>query len=111
MSVKRLLLAAAAASVLVVGFVPMAHAAKLEAGVCIERHDRLGPEGRLRDTVERPEVDRLQRLDREAPPRSPPRAAAATEPVVVRTWIHVIRQDLTVAGGNIPRAWITTRSP
>ena len=25
---------------------------------------------------------------------------------MVRTWIHVIREDLTVTGGNIPRAWI-----
>ena len=60
MSVKRLLLAATAASLLVIGLVPLAHAEKIDAGVCIERHDRLGPQGRLRDTVERPEVDELQ---------------------------------------------------
>ena len=105
MSVKRLLLAATAASLLVIGFVPMAHAAKLDSGVCIERHDRLGPQGRLRDTVERPAVDELQAWIAKHP-RLAARAAAATEPVVVRTWIHVIREDLTVTGGNIPRAWI-----
>ena len=105
MSIKRILLAAAATSVLVVGFVPVAQAAKLEARVCIERHDRLGPEGRLRDAVERPEVDRLQRWIARHP-RLAARAAAASEPVVVRTWIHVIREDLTVAGGNVPRRWI-----
>jgi hypothetical protein len=105
MSAKRLLLAATAASLLVIGFVPMAHAAKLEARACIERHDRLGPESRLRDTVERPAVDELQAWIAKHP-RLAARAATATEPVVVRTWIHVIREDLTVAGGNIPRAWI-----
>ena len=61
MSIKRILLAAAAASVLIVGFVPVAQAATLDAGICIEWHDRLAPQGRIRDAVERPEVDRLQR--------------------------------------------------
>ena len=108
MSVKRLLLAATAASLLVIGLVPLAHAAKLDAGVCIERHDSLGPEGRLRDAVERPEVDELQSWIAKHP-RLAARAATAAatgETVVIRTWIHVIREDLTVAGGNIPRRWI-----
>ena len=42
MSIKRFLLAAAAAS-MVVGFVPVAQAARLDAGVCIEQH-HVGPE-------------------------------------------------------------------
>ena len=108
MSVKRLLLAATAASLLVIGLVPLAHAAKLDSGVCIERHDSLGPEGRLRDTVERPEVDELQGWIAKHP-RLAARAetAAATgDTVVIRTWVHVLREDLTVAGGNIPRRWI-----
>ena len=108
MSVKRLLLAATAASLLVIGLVPLAHAAKLDAGVCIERHDRLGPQGRLRDTVERPEVDELQGWIAKHP-RLAARAATAAatgDTVVIRTWVHVLREDLTVAGGNIPRRWI-----
>ena len=26
--------------------------------------------------------------------------------MTIRTWIHVLRADTTVAGGNVPRAWI-----
>ena len=105
MSVKRLLLAATAASLLVIGLAPLAHAAKLDAGVCIERHDRLSPQGRLRDTVERPEVDELQGWIAKHP-RLAARAAATGDTVVIRTWVHVLREDLTIAGGNIPRRWI-----
>ena len=108
MSVKRLLLAATAASLLVIGLVPLAHAAEIDAGVCIQRHDRLGPQGRLRDTVERPEVDELQGWIAKHP-RLAARAATAAatgDTVVIRTWVHVMREDLTVAGGNIPRRWI-----
>jgi hypothetical protein len=108
MSFKRILLAAAAASVLVVGFVPMAHAARLDVGVCIERHDQPGPEGRLRDLVRAPKVDELQRWIKTHPQLA---ARAAARPsgsaVTVDVWIHVIRKDLTVAGGNIPDRWIT----
>jgi hypothetical protein len=108
MSFKRILLAAAAASVLVVGFVPMAHAARLDAGVCIERHEVPGPEGRLRDLVRAPKVDELQRWIKTHPQLA---ARAAARPggsaVTVDVWIHVIRKDLTVAGGNIPDRWIT----
>ena len=67
MSIKRFLLAAAAASILVVGFVPVAQAARLDAGVCIERHHDVGPEGRVRDLVTAPKVDRLQRWIRNNP--------------------------------------------
>jgi len=110
MSFKRILLAAAAASVLVVGFVPMAHAAKLDASVCIVRHDRLGPEGRLRDLVRAPQVDQLQRWIK-AHPKLAAEAAArpVTGTVTVDVWIHVIRKDLTVDGGNIPDQWITNQ--
>ena len=46
-------------------------------------------------------------MDREAPRSSIARqAAAADEIVTIRTWIHVLRADTTVAGGNVPRAWI-----
>jgi Pregnancy-associated plasma protein-A len=108
MSFKRILLAAVAASVLVVGFVPMAQAAKLEAGVCIERHDHPGPEGRLRDLVEAPKVDRLQGWIAKHPKLAAraEAAAAAGDVITIQTWVHVIRRDTTVAGGNIPDRWI-----
>jgi hypothetical protein len=110
MSFKRILLAAAAASVLVVGFVPMAQAAKVDAGVCIVRHDQPGPEGRLRDLVRAPKVDQLRRWIKAHPKLA---AAAAARPgtgtVTVDVWIHVIRKDLTVDGGNIPDQWITNQ--
>jgi hypothetical protein len=107
-SVKRILLTAAAATILVVGFVPIAHAAGLDAAVCIERHDQLGPEGRMRDLVEKPSVDKLQRWVAKHPkPAARAKASAASgETVAIQTWIHVIRKDLTVAGGNIPARWI-----
>ena len=108
MSFKRILLAAAAASVLVVGSVPTAQAAKVDVGVCIERHQQPGPQGRLRDLVEKPQVDRLHGWIKKHPTlaKKAAAAAAAGSTVTVETWIHVIREDLTVAGGNIPRRWI-----
>jgi hypothetical protein len=108
MSFKRILLAAVAASVLVVGFVPTAQAAKVDVGVCIERHQQPGPEGRLRDLVEKPQVDRLHGWIKKHPTlaKKAAAAAAAGSTVTIETWVHVIRADLTVAGGNIPRRWI-----
>ena len=108
MSFKRILLAAAAASVLVVGFVPTAQAAKVDVGVCIEGHQQPGPEGRLRDLVEKPQVDRLHGWIKKHPTlaKKAAAAAAAGSTVTIETWVHVIRADLTVAGGNIPRRWI-----
>ena len=108
MSFKRILLAAAAASVLVVGSVPTAQAAKVDAGVCIEGHQQPGPEGRLRDLVEKPQVDRLHGWIKKHPTlaKKAAAAAAAGSTVTIETWVHVIRADLTVAGGNIPRRWI-----
>lgn len=108
MSLKRILLAAVAASALVVGGAPLASAAPLDAAVCIERHQARGPEGRLRDRVEKPDVDRLQRWIAEHPELAAEAAvaAAAGRTVTVQTWVHVIRRDLTVDGGNVPDSWI-----
>jgi len=109
MSLKRILLATVAAISLVVGFAPLAQAAKLNTGVCIERHQVRGPEGRVRDLVQAPKVDRLQRWIAANPAlaeRAEARAAAGGRAVEVATWIHVIRKDLTVAGGNVPDQWI-----
>ncbi|HET9672532.1 MAG TPA: zinc metalloprotease [Actinomycetota bacterium] len=108
MSVKRILLAAVATTALTVGFVPLASAAPLEARACIVREELPAPEGRLRDTVEKPDVDRLQRWIAKHPELAAAAAAAAEagDTVTIQTWVHVIREDLTVDGGNIPGTWI-----
>jgi hypothetical protein len=108
MSVKRILLAVATATVLVLGVAPVAEAAQTGAPVCIERNQVRGPEGRLRDLVEKPEVDRLQTWIQRHPKLAAEAAAAAAagDTVTIQTWVHVIREDLTVAGGNIPARWI-----
>ena len=111
MSFKRLLLAAAAATVLVVGFVPTAQAARLDPGVCIEHNAPLVPEGRLRDLVRAPNVDQLSRWIK-AHPRLAAEAAAvpsAVGDVTVEVWFHVIRKDTTVAGGNLPASRIAAQ--
>jgi hypothetical protein len=110
MSVKRILVAAAAATVLSVGFVPTAQAAQVGAKVCIEHHDAHAPEGRMRDAVKAPKVDQLTRWIKANPTlaaKAEARAATGGSPVAIQTWIHVIRKDLTVAGGNVPNRWIT----
>ena len=108
MSTKRVFVAVGLASVLVVGLAPLAHAAQVGARVCIQRDDAPGPRSRLRDTVERPAVDRLQGWIAKHPKLASgaAKATAANEIVTIRTWIHVLRADTTVAGGNVPRAWI-----
>jgi Pregnancy-associated plasma protein-A len=108
MSLKRVLLAAGAATVLVAGLAPIAQAAQVNDGNCIERHDDPGAQHRLRDTLERPTVDRLQGWIARHPKLADraSRAAAANEIATIRTWIHVIRANNTIAGGNIPRARI-----
>jgi hypothetical protein len=104
MSAKRYLLAATLA-VFIIGLAPVAHAMPLDAVVCIQRHQHgPGPEGRLRDLVERPAVDRLQGWLQKHPKLAAQAATGST--VTVQTWIHVIRRDLTKNGGNVPAKWI-----
>jgi Pregnancy-associated plasma protein-A len=110
MSIKRVFLAAVAATALTIGFAPIAQASQVGSGVCIEHHDHgPGPEGRLRDLVKAPKVDRLQRwieANPELAERAEARAASGGAAVEISTWIHVIRKDDTVAGGNVPAQWI-----
>jgi hypothetical protein len=109
MSMKRILLAAVTASALVLGFAPIANAAQTGTGVCIERHEHLTPEGRLRDEVKAPKVDRLKKWIQANPDLAGQAEAQATgggTVVTIRTWVHVIRKNTTVAGGNVPARWI-----
>ena len=111
MRVKHLLLAATAASFLLVGFMPTAQAVQLETGACVQHQDRLSPEGRLRDLVRAPEVDQLSRWIK-AHPRLAAEAAdlpSAVGDVTVEVWFHVIRKDTTVAGGNVPATRIAAQ--
>jgi hypothetical protein len=55
--------------------------------------------GRVRDLVSAPEHDRLTRWIAKHPARAEARSAQA---VTVPVWFHVIREDTTVAGGNLP---------
>jgi hypothetical protein len=109
MSVKRILIAAAAATVLIVGFVPTAQAAQIGAQVCIEHHDAHGPEERMRDAVKAPKVDQLSRWIKANPAlaaKAEARVQSGGSPVTVQTWIHVLRKNTTIAGGNVPDRWI-----
>jgi hypothetical protein len=91
----------AAVGMVVLGLAPAAHA-RLFGGsvVCIERRAP-SLEGRMRDAVEAPAHDELSRWLRQHPTRA--MSASRAKTVVVPVWFHVIRQDLTVARGNIPR--------
>jgi len=110
MSIKRILLAAVAATALTIGFAPIAQASRVGSGVCIEHRDQApGPEGRLRDLVKAPKVDQLKRwitANPELAERAEARVASGGAAIEVATWIHVIRKDDTVAGGNVPAQWI-----
>ena len=114
MSFKRVLLAATAASLLVLGVAPAALAAQTGAAAsrCVDRHAVASPQSRARDDIRAPAVDQLQRWIK-AHPRlasaAAARSTAAVAAVTVEVWVHVIRKDTTVAGGNIPAARITNQ--
>jgi hypothetical protein len=96
---------------LVVGLMAVPAGAKVVArdAACVER-PQVQAQGRVRDEVTAPGRDELTRwIDRNAASA----AAAATRtggaPITVPVWIHVIRKDLTVAGGNLPMSRITAQ--
>jgi hypothetical protein len=109
-SAKRLGIVVALAVVMALSLAPSAQAKVVGGGrACITRPAAAAMAGsRMRDLVRAPVNDRLTTWIRHH--RSAAVAAAArvqrSQPVVIETWIHVIRGDLTVQGGNIPRTWI-----
>jgi hypothetical protein len=91
---------------LVVGVAPAAQA-QLPGGSgrrCIEHRPlegRMAADGRVRDLVTAPDRDPLTRWIRRHDELAA-RAAARVRPVTVPVWFHVIREDRTIAGGNLP---------
>jgi hypothetical protein len=61
-----------------------------------------GRAGRVRDLVSAPNHDRLSRWIARNPSLARAAAARPTRVVTVPVWFHVIRQDTTVQGGNLP---------
>lgn len=96
---------------LVLGLMAVPAGAKVVArdAACVER-PQVQAQGRVRDEVTAPRRDELTRwIDRNAASA----AAAATRtggaPITVPVWIHVIRKNLTVAGGNLPMSRVTAQ--
>lgn len=89
----------------VVGAQPAAGAVPLGAGKPCVRHPSSSVEGRsarVRDMATAPRRDPLARWIRRNP-RAAGHAASRVRTVIVPVWFHVIREDLTVEGGNLPR--------
>lgn len=93
---------------MVIGLQPAAGAVPMGAGKLCVRHPTAAFEGRsarVRDRVTAPRHDPLTRWIRNHPATAD-RAAGRARPVTVPVWFHVIREDLTVEGGNVPRSWV-----
>jgi len=105
---RSIVMVLAVVAAMVVGLQPAAGAAPLGSGKLCVRHPVSAFEGRsarVRDLVTAPRHDPLTRWVRQHPANAE-RAANRARPVVVPVWFHVIREDLTVLGGNVPRSWI-----
>ncbi|MDP9184424.1 MAG: zinc metalloprotease, partial [Actinomycetota bacterium] len=111
-SSARITMAVLTAALIVAAAAPLANARPLEQqGRCIARQAAIGRSTghMIRDTVRLSGRDQLTRwLTRhpQAERAAETRLAAGTT-VTVPVAFHVIRKDTTVAGGNVPRSWIT----
>ena len=107
-TIRSAMVAIAIGAALIATMAPSAGAKLLGPGKACVRHPVSSVEGRgvrVRDLVTAPDHDPLTRWIR----THPRRAESATErarPVTVPVWFHVIREDLTVEGGNLPRSRI-----
>ena len=81
------------------------------AGACLTRHGAVARStGHMtRDEIGTPRHDKLTGWLRHHPAAEPAAETrlAAARPVTIPVVFHVIRKDTTVAGGDVPRAWIT----
>jgi hypothetical protein len=80
----------------------------VRADLCIERPEDEPQNRVVRDHVEAPKHDELSRWIARNPSRASAATARAAGGTVVRvpTWVHVIRKNTTIEGGNIPRSRI-----
>jgi len=109
MRLKRTVVASVMTAALVAVLAPGAQAKLLGQGrTCIERTPATSFEGRgtrVRDLVQAPDRDSLARWIR-THRASATTAARVGRVVTVPVWFHVIREDLTIDGGNLPRTRI-----
>jgi hypothetical protein len=107
---KRLSIAALVVITAVLGLFGTASAMpRDEAAACIQRTAPAAA-SRVRDYVKAPTHDRLATWTKNNPALADAAArATSAPPVTIPVWFHVIRKDLTVEGGNIPKAWITAQ--
>jgi len=109
----RTVFAAIAATFIITLGVPLANAAPLDQARC-ETHTAAvgrstGHMVRDADMVHLSSPNRLTKLLARHPHivRAARAQLAAAQPVTIPVAFHVLRKDTTVAGGNVPRSWIT----
>jgi hypothetical protein len=100
------------AAVLIVSLAaPIADAKPVAGGgVCLTRHGAVARSvGHMtRDELRTTGADKLTGwLARHPTAASTAEAQVAAQPVTIPVVFHVIRKDTTVAGGNVPKAWVT----
>jgi Pregnancy-associated plasma protein-A len=92
---------------------PAATARPIDRGqACLDRTGVLGrASGHMtRDVVQMSGADRLSNwLERHPAAERQATAQLAAKPVTIPVAFHVIRKDTTVAGGNVPKSWITAQ--
>jgi hypothetical protein len=111
-SSARITMAVLIAALIVAAAAPLANARPLEQqGRCITRQAAIGRSTghMVRDTVRLSGRDQLTRWLARHPQaeRAAETQLAAGTTVTVPVAFHVIRKDTSVAGGNVPRSWIT----
>jgi len=109
MRTLRNLLVATTVAALAMGLTPTPAGARVIAhdDVCVER-PAPAPQGRVRDEITAPKRDELSRwIERNATAAaSSAQRVSGRSPITVPVWIHVIRKNLTVEGGNLPMSRI-----
>lgn len=106
---RRAVVTAAIVVGLIVGLAPVGQAKLVgRAQACVE-HEPPARQGRMRDEVEAPRRDELSRWIAQNPALADraARRAGTGAPTTIAVWVHVLRKNTTVAGGNLPMSRIT----